>query len=152
MNLKPGEVCKLEKSAYGLIDAPYLWHRELDRTLKELNFVPAPFDPCAYILYQSGKTMPSGVLGVHVDDGLRGGDEYFDQQISKLEAKFPFGSKKTGQFTFTGVDISQQPDQSIIMSQSKYVSKIEPIHMNANRRTCLTEPVTSETQSRSINW
>ena len=144
MNLKPGEVCKLEKSAYGLIDAPYLWHRELDRTLRDLNFVPAPFDPCAYILYQSGKTMPSGVLGVHVDDGLCGGDEYFNQQISKLEAKFPFGSKKTGQFTFTGVDISQQPDQSIIMSQSKYVSKIEPIHLNANRRTCLTEPVTSE--------
>ena len=153
MNLKPGEVCKLEKSAYDLIDAPYLWHRELDRTLRDLNFVPAPFDPCAYILYQSGKTMPSGALGVHVDDGLCGGDEDFDQQISKLEAKFPFGSKKTGQFTFTGVDISQQPDQSIIMSQSKYVSKIEPIHMNANRNmpdgTCHFR---RETQSPSTNW
>ena len=33
---------------------------------------------------------------------------------------------------------------SITMFQIKYVSKIEPIHMNANRRTCLSEPVTSE--------
>lgn len=50
MNLKPAQVCKLEKSAYGLIDAPYLWHKGLDRTLKEVQIVSAPFDPCAYIL------------------------------------------------------------------------------------------------------
>ena len=30
------------------------------------------------------------------------------------------------------------------MSQSKYVSKIEPSHMNASRRTCLTDEMTSE--------
>ena len=144
LNLKENQVCKLEKSAYGLIDAPFLWYKELDRTLRELNFVPAPFDPCAYILYQKDQQLPSGILGVHVDDGLCGGDQFFDQQIAKLEAKFPFGSKKTGQFTFTGVDIDQNPDKSIVMSQGKYISKIEPIHMSANRRTCLTEPVTSE--------
>ena len=138
------QVCKLEKSAYGLIDAPLLWYRELDRTLRELNFVPAPFDPCAYILYQEGQQTPSGILGVHVDDGLCGGDQFFDQQIAKLEAKFPFGSKKSGQFTFTGVDIDQKLDKNIAMSQGKYISTIEQIHMNANRRTCLTEPVTSE--------
>ena len=38
--------------------------------------------------------------------------------------------------------MNQQADKSIIMSQSKYVSKIEPIHMNASRRTCLTDEVT----------
>ena len=40
--------------------------------------------------------------------------------------------------------MNQQADKSIIMSQSKYVSKIEPIHTNASRRTCLTDEVTSE--------
>ena len=142
MNLKENQVCKLEKS--GLIDAPFLRYKELDRTLRELNFVPAPFDPCAYILYQEGQRIPSRILGVHVDDGLCGGDQFCDQQIAKLEAKFPFGSKKSGQFTFGGVDIDQKPDKSIVMSQGKYISKIEPIHMNSNRRTCLSEPVTSE--------
>lgn len=144
LKLQPNQICKLEKSAYGLIDAPYLWHKELDRTLRDLNFIPAPFDPCAYVLYKPGQSKISGVLGVHVDDGLGGGDQYFEEQISKLEAKFPFGSKKVGQFTFTGVEMNQQADKSIIMSQSKYVSKIEPIHMNASRRTCLTDEVTSE--------
>ena len=144
LKLQPNQICKLEKSAYGLIDAPYLWHKELDRTLRDLNFIPAPFDPRAYVLYKPGQSKISGVLGVHVDDGLGGGDQCFEEQISKLEAKFPFGSKKVGQFTFTGVEMNQQADKSIIMSQSKYVSKIEPIHMNASRRTCLTDEVTSE--------
>lgn len=39
------------------------------------------------------------------------GDEFFEQQVAKLEAKFSFGSKKVRQFTFTGVDITQNPDE-----------------------------------------
>lgn len=95
LKLKAGDVCRLEKSAYGLIDAPYLWYKELDSTLRELSFIPSPFDPCVYVLYSPGSTLPSGVLGIHVDDGLCGGDKYFHQQLSKLESKFAFGAKKT---------------------------------------------------------
>ena len=107
MKLEPNQICKLEKPGYGLIDAPYLWHKELDKTLRDLNFIPAPFDPCAYVRYKPGQNKISGVLGVHVDDGLCGGDQYFEGQIAKLGAKFPFGSKKVGQFTFTGVEMNQ---------------------------------------------
>lgn len=45
--MTPQEVCRLDKSAYGLIDAPFLWYKELDRSLQSLGFLPAPFDPCA---------------------------------------------------------------------------------------------------------
>jgi hypothetical protein len=51
MDLKPNEVCRLVKSAYGLIDAPFLWFSQLDRTLRSLNFIPLPFDPCLYLYY-----------------------------------------------------------------------------------------------------
>ena len=51
LKLKGNEVCRLEKSAYGLIDAPFLWFKELDATLKSLSFVPAPFDPCVYVFF-----------------------------------------------------------------------------------------------------
>lgn len=44
MKLEPNQICKLEKSAY----APYLWHKELDKTLRDSNFIPTPCDPCAY--------------------------------------------------------------------------------------------------------
>ena len=134
MRLKENEICRLEKSAYGLIDAPFLWFKELDRVLRQLSFVPSPFDPCVYLLYKENSKTPSGVIGMHVDDGLCGGDEYFAEQLAKLEAVFPFGSKKYQNFVFTGVEMIQQHDKSIILSQEKYVTKIEPIHIKSERK------------------
>ena len=66
MKLKENEICRLEKSAYGLIDAPFLWFQELDRTLRKLSFVPSPFDPCVYLLCKSGSETPSGIIGMSV--------------------------------------------------------------------------------------
>ena len=101
MGLKSNEVCRLVKSAYGLFDAPFLWFTELDKTLKELGFISSPFDPCLYLFYDQNRL--SGILGIHVDDGLCGGNEAFQRQIQKLENKFPFGSRKSPNLTFTGM-------------------------------------------------
>ena len=149
MNLKEKEVCLLEKSAYGLIDAPYLWYKELDRVLRKLSFIPSPFDPCVYLLYQEGSNKPSGVIGMHVDDGLRGGDAFFDEQLSKLEAIFPFGAKKTQSFTFTGIEMNQLPNKTIILSQEKYITKIEPIHIKSDRKE-MTESKINEEERLSL--
>ena len=65
-----------------------------------------------------------------MDDGLCGGNQYFHEMIKRLEAKFPFGSRKTQSFVFTGIEMHQQNDYSIVMSQEKYVSKINPIHIH----------------------
>ena len=46
MQLKHNEVCKLDKSAYGLIDAPHLWFQTLCDELMQLGMEPSPFDPC----------------------------------------------------------------------------------------------------------
>ena len=98
MNLKTHEICKLDKSAY---DAPYLWFQTLQEELKSLGFKPSPFDPCVFVLRHPNSHELSGVLGIHVDDGIYGGDQFFQDQISKLEEKYPFSSKKSQSFTFT---------------------------------------------------
>ena len=144
MKLKQNEVCRLVKSAYGLIDAPYLWFKELDGVLQKLGFRPAPFDPCCYVLHHPQSQQLSGVLGIHVDDGLCGGDSYFQSKIAELEQKFPFGSKKSQQFVFTGIEMKQLSDYSILMSQEKYVTKIEPIHIDPIRKAQLETPVTEQ--------
>lgn len=76
LQLLPQEVCKLDKSAYGLMNAPFLWHQELDKALQELSFIPSPFDPTVYLLYEPDKDKPAGIIGVHFDDGLCGGNQY----------------------------------------------------------------------------
>ena len=121
---------------------PFLWYTELDQQLRSLNFIPSPFDPCLYLLYEEGKDEPAGILGVHVDDGLCGGNQYFHEMIKRLEAKFPFGSRKTQSFVFTGIEMHQQNDYSIVMSQEKYVSKINPIHIQPQRKIQENLPVT----------
>ena len=141
MNLKETEVCQLAKSAYGLVDAPFLWFKELDRTLRKLSFIPSPFDPTVYLLHEPGQQTPAGIIGVHVDDGLCGGNKHFHEKLAQLEAIFPFGSKKTKSFTFTGIDLHQNANFSITMSQEKYISKIEPIHIEATRKHSFELPV-----------
>ena len=150
MNLKPSEVCRLVKSAYGLIDAPFLWYTELDQQLRSLNFIPSPFDPCLYLLYEEGKDEPAGILGVDVDDGLCGGNQYFHEMIKRLEAKFPFGSRKTQSFVFTGIEMHQQNDYPIVMSQEKYVSKINPIHIQPQRKIQENLPVTERERETGL--
>eukprot|EP00435_Cladocopium_sp_Y103_P041019 s1537_g11.t1 len=110
MQLKENEVCRLVKSANGLIDAPFLWFTELDNTLRPLNFIPSPFDPCLYLLYKEGATVPSGILGVHVDDGLCGGDAYFSSQLAELERSLLEG----GQWFSDLRAIGSWPIQSVL--------------------------------------
>jgi hypothetical protein len=116
----------------------------LQEELISLGFKPCPFDPCVFILRHPENQKLSGALGIHVDDGIHGGDHFFQQQIAKLESKYPFGSKKSRVFTFTGIDLKQNQDNSIELSQSKYVRNINPITIKPERRAQEEEPVTEE--------
>ena len=133
MQLKETEVCELLKSAYGLVNAPYLWYQELKESLLSLGFCMSPLDPCLFSLpSEDGQT--HGLLGVHVDDGLCCGDQIFDQAIQKLEIKYPFGSKRSSDFTFTGIHIHQDQNFNIHLDQHDYIQAIDPIHIDRNRR------------------
>ena len=146
MNLKPHEVCRLNKGAYGLIDAPYLWYCALVNELLRLGFEACPFDPCCFVLRtpaaQGQESTLEGILGIHVDDGIGGGSPVFEEAIKQLEKTFPFGSHKVSAFTFTGVELNQHHDFSITMNQSAYVRKINPIAIETNRKSQLENPVT----------
>lgn len=142
--LKEGEICRLVKSAYGLIDAPFLWYQALSSELVELGFEISPFDPCLFILRHPETKRPRGIIGIHVDDGLCGGDDAFLEVLGKLQKKYPFGAEKIGAFTFTGVELCQKGDKSIVMSQSEYIRKIKAISIDSSRRQSHDEKVTEQ--------
>ena len=144
MGLKPNEICRLTKSAYGLIDAPFLWFQALKEELMQLGFEQSPFCPCTFILRCPITHAPEGIIGVHVDDGLCGGNQRFMSKLRELERKYPFGSQKMGQFTFTGIDMFQHPNKAITLSQSNYVKAITPIKVSLERRKDETTPINAE--------
>ena len=148
LKLGDDDILKLVKSAYGLVDAPYLWYQALASELRALGFQEAPWDPCVWVLRDKDSRAPKGILGVHVDDGLCGGDADFQAKIDALERKFAFGSKRVRSFTFTGIELAQKSDGSIVMSQSAYVRAIKAISLSPTRRAQLDELVTSEERHR----
>lgn len=147
LKMSPQEVCQLTKGAYGLIDAPFLWYTALKDELLQLGFEICPMDPCVFDL-RNEKHQPDGILGVHVDDGICGGNQRFQKKIDELEKKYPFGSKKSTKFTFTGIDLSQDPSGNISMSQSKYIRNIDPISLTRDRRNQNESPVTEEERQK----
>jgi hypothetical protein len=85
-----------------------------------------------------------GILGVHADDGLGGGDEVFNQAIKNLERRFPFGSQRTGSFTCTGIHAQQSHNGDITLSQKDYINDIPPININRDRRKNPELPITKD--------
>ena len=143
MGLKDQETCELLKSAYGLVNAPYLWYQELKETLINLKFQMSPLDPCLFTL-ASAEGIVHGCVGIHVDDGLCCGDSIFDQALIDLEKKFPFGAKKQDNFVFTGIQISQDNSGNIHLDQKEYINNIEAIHIDRERRKTPENQVTEK--------
>ena len=150
MKLKPWECCELLKSAYGLVNAPLLWYEELKSSLISLGFVISPLDPCMFVLPKKDPNPENhqpqihGMIGIHVDDGLAAGDEVFNHALKRLESKYPFGSKKQQSFVFTGIQIHQNADHSIDLSQEKYIEDISSISIDRSRRQTPNAPVTEK--------
>lgn len=148
LQLEESEIVELLKSAYGLVNAPYLWYQELKEQLLDLGFCLSPLDPCLFAL--TGKEgQVHGLIGMHVDDGLCCGDSTFLKTIDLLEAKFPFGSKREKEFTFTGIQIYQDDDFNIHLNQTEYVRNIEAISIDRHRRKS-EELLVTESERQSL--
>ena len=144
LDMKENEQCGLVGGAYGRIDAPFLWYQSFRETLEELGFMTCPLDGCVFSLITKdtqGKPRVRGVLGIHVDDGIGGGDEYFMKTIDRLREKYSFGAFNIGEFDFCGIHYSQWRDGSIEMSQKKYIERIDPIQVERHRRKEPQAPV-----------
>lgn len=81
LGLRENEACELLEGAYGLVNAPLLWYIELRNALIALGFQASPLDPCLFVLPKDqAKINPNdpcrihGALGIHVEDGICGGD------------------------------------------------------------------------------
>ena len=150
IGMQPGEQCGLIGGAYGRADALLLWYRTIRETLEDLGFVVAPFDGCVFSLItknSKGQPQVRGCLGLHVDDGIGGGDSYFGEVIGRLRKKFEFGAYNEAEFEFCGVRYFQWDDGSIELGQDSYIQKIDPIEIPRNRRTQSQENLTpTETQ------
>lgn len=119
------------------MDAPCLWYCQLRDELVKQGCAQCPFDLCVFSYSSTdaaGNLVPRGSLGIHVDDGIAGGDEEFQAMLNRLEKRFKFGAFDKGEFTYTGIRFRQWDDFSIEYDQTEYVKGIKPIEFPKSRR------------------
>ena len=105
--------------------------------MESLGFVVCPFDGCLFSLVTegpNGRPVVRGILGIHVDDGIGGGDDYFKGILQQLKDKFSFGAYNEHEFEFCGVHYKQWDDGTLELDQKEYMNRIEPINVPKNRR------------------
>ena len=133
LNLDSETVLRLRKAVYGLVTAPKKWWDRLKKSLIEHGFTSCALDPCAFVLRKSGKI--HGVLGVHVDDVIGGGNETFDRIMTAVRKEFDFGAWDVGNFRFKGRQISQMLNGEIVFDMEQYKHELEQIEVSKADKT-----------------
>ena len=129
-------VCKLNRSMYGLPEAPYCAQLELKETCTADDaFKPTTADDCIYVSGQDN-TKSYAAFGAHVDDLLGIGD---DEGLAKIEttltAKFKI-TKEVNPAVVTGVQIERDRERKWLkLHQGAYIADLLVRHDMADCRT-----------------
>eukprot|EP00435_Cladocopium_sp_Y103_P038044 s2038_g10.t1 len=151
LGMTEGDQCELVEGAYGRVDAPFLWFCKFRNTLKKEGFRQCPQDPCVFTLVseaKNGRINIHGSLGVHVDDGIGGGDEKFYAALERIREQFAFGSFEKGAFNFTGIRFRQWDDKSVEYDQIEYIEKISHIEVKKCRKAQVNSVLSPEEVTR----
>lgn len=82
-----GQVCKLQKSLYGLKQTLREWNAEFSRFLNSIGFTTSPFDPC---LFTKGPSSSFLALLVYINDVIIASSsiKFIDDLKSALDTTF----------------------------------------------------------------
>jgi hypothetical protein len=128
LDIGPGKGLRLKKALYGTRQAARFWWLHLKNILQGMCYSANHYDTSLYILQDSKKT---GVIWIHVDDGIVTGDsvEILKQLEISLEGKLEIKWSNSLD-SIVGVDISRTAD-AFILSQKKLVSDILDSHWDS---------------------
>jgi hypothetical protein len=118
-----GNICKLQKSIYGLKQASRSWDLLFDEVVKEFGFIKNVEEPCVYKKV-SGSTLVFLVL--YVDDILLIGNDIPMLEAIKSSLRKSFSMKDLGEVVcILGITIYRDRSKRLIgLSQDAYIDNI----------------------------
>ena len=151
-----GKLWLLYKCLYGLRDASRQWYTRVDSVLSKLGFEKCTYDSGLFYLMKDGKL--EALIGLHVDDFLNAGGEYFHSKIlPQILDTFKVGKSERGSFMYTGFQLNQDK-HGVLLDQSEYVEGLSIPTIEAARMRQLKEEMTFDELSLlrkmtgQLNW
>ena len=150
------KIWKLNKTVYGLADASRSWYLKLKEELNTLGGKLSQLDPGIFTWYRDEHV--SGIVLLFVDDVLWGGTSEFCNIIKQLKEIFHIGAENSQQFDYIGVNLNQNEDRSITISQDAYTNNLQPIMLDKdmikNKSEKLDEKHVTELRGAlgKLNW
>ena len=112
----------LNKCLYGLRDASRQWYTRVEDVLTKLGFEKCTYDSGLFFLMKDD--VLEALVGLHVDDFLNSGGEYFHTVIlPQILNTFMVGKSERGSFMYTGFQLNQDKT-GVTLDQSEYVEGI----------------------------
>ena len=154
-----GDQCALDGGAYECIDAPYLWFCEFRDGLLRQGCTQCPLDPCDFGYYtetpsSKGHDKPHlqfhGCLGIHVHDGIAGGDSVFHAMLKRVEARFKFGSFERREFKYTDIHFRQWDDRSTEYDQRHYISRRFNLFLSTSLESSKTASLLTDKEKSTL--
>lgn len=137
-----GYLWRLKRCPYGLKDAPRAWFRRVKCELDKLGVVSSVFDEALFYYKVDDKL--SGIMVLHVDDFLYGGDKRFQEDvIKKFVCVFEVSIENCVNFKYIGLELVQTSD-CIQINQDKYIHSLEGINVSKSRAVKRSELLTVE--------
>ena len=120
-------VWSLKKCVYGLSDASLKWYQRVRSSLIYLGGKSSTLDPAVFSWHYQNTLI--GVIAIHVDDFLWGGNYKFIKVIKpKLHQLFTVGNKEELAFRYFGLNINQA-GPNVILDQKEYIQGLQPIKL-----------------------
>ena len=115
-------VCRLNNAKYGLKQAPHAWFQKLSTTLLHLGFVAAKSDTSLFTRFTQSHTI---FILIYVDDILVTGSSLVLVQDFSKQLGLYFALKNLGPLHyFLGIEVSWLKNDSIHLSQAKYIKDL----------------------------
>ncbi|KAK8950761.1 hypothetical protein KSP39_PZI003380 [Platanthera zijinensis] len=115
------KVCKLDKSIYGLKQAPKMWHMKFDQVVKSLGFQSSLSDKCLYHRSLSNQTV---IICLYVDDMLILGSNLAAVRDIKSTLAEAFDMKDLGPVdTLLGMKLRVDKGR-VTLSQAHYIEQL----------------------------
>ena len=100
---------------------------------RDLGFETTVLEPCVLVL-RSTQQKYHGIIGVAVDDIAGGGDEVWEQAISKFKQRISFGYWEVGKRKFCSREVIHTAEGSMRAGQPVYIKSLDFVPLGKLRK------------------